>query len=67
MADEADRAQAREEEERVAALARHQARVRAAPRLDCIDCGEPIPEPRRRAHPEARRCISCQQEVEGVT
>jgi DnaK suppressor protein len=30
----------------------------------CTDCGEPIPQARRRAHPYARRCIHCQERAE---
>jgi len=28
--------------------------------IDCQDCGEPIPEARRRAMPGARLCVQCQ-------
>lgn len=31
-------------------------------RLDCEDCGEPIPAPRRAALPGVRRCLACQAE-----
>lgn len=27
---------------------------------DCVECGDPIPEARRRALPSARTCIACQ-------
>jgi len=27
---------------------------------DCIDCGDQIPEARRKAKPTAKRCIDCQ-------
>lgn len=30
----------------------------------CEDCGEPIPEARRRAVPGVRRCVQCQVEVD---
>jgi phage/conjugal plasmid C-4 type zinc finger TraR family protein len=30
----------------------------------CEDCGEDIPEARRRAVPGVRRCIACQSEVD---
>lgn len=30
----------------------------------CLDCGEEIPETRRRAMPSAIRCIECQAWVE---
>lgn len=32
-----------------------------AGREDCEDCGEPIPEARRRAVPGVRRCVACQE------
>ena len=28
---------------------------------DCEDCGEPIPEARRKAAPGCTRCLACQQ------
>ena len=30
----------------------------------CEDCGEPIPEARRRAVPGVRRCVACQSEAD---
>lgn len=40
------------------------AQQRAMPRGEnathCEDCGEPIPEGRRKASPGCRRCIDCQ-------
>ncbi|AOG03066.1 TraR/DksA C4-type zinc finger protein [Bosea sp. RAC05] len=32
--------------------------------VDCEDCGDEIPEARRRAIPSTKRCISCQTRVE---
>ena len=32
--------------------------------LECVDCGEEIPEPRRQAMPGVTRCIHCQSERE---
>ncbi len=32
---------------------------------ECAECGEPIPEARRRALPGVRTCIDCQQAVDG--
>ena len=29
---------------------------------DCVECGEPIPEARRRALPGVKLCIDCQRE-----
>ena len=31
----------------------------------CRDCGDEIPEARRRAVPGVRRCIACQSELDG--
>ncbi|MDX1626702.1 MAG: DksA/TraR family C4-type zinc finger protein [Wenzhouxiangellaceae bacterium] len=31
-------------------------------RRDCLDCGDPIPEARRKAVPGVLRCVACQQE-----
>ena len=28
--------------------------------VECVECGEPIPEARRKALPGARTCVSCQ-------
>lgn len=33
-----------------------------ASRKVCMECGEPIPEPRRKAVPGVRMCINCQAE-----
>lgn len=32
----------------------------------CADCGEPIPEERRRALPSAHRCVPCQAWAERI-
>jgi len=41
-------------------------RARRAPAgesaIDCVECGEPIPESRRTALPGVKLCIDCQQE-----
>ncbi|MFH1027804.1 MAG: TraR/DksA C4-type zinc finger protein [Pseudomonadota bacterium] len=34
--------------------------------LHCEDCGEMIPEARRRAVPGCKRCLSCQTEFEQI-
>lgn len=31
---------------------------------ECAECGEPIPEARRRALPGVRLCIACQEEAD---
>lgn len=33
--------------------------------LHCVECGEDIPEARRRALPGARTCVACQQARDG--
>ncbi len=43
------------------AIASARARMPAGDgRAECEDCGEPIPEARRRALPGARTCVGCQ-------
>ena len=43
------------------ALVRARARIPSGDGLaDCEECGEPIPEARRRVLPGARTCVSCQ-------
>lgn len=64
MADEVDRAQAREEHDRALALAAHQARAAAAAQASpdglCIQCGEDIEPARLDALRGATsRCIEC--------
>lgn len=33
----------------------------------CEECGDPIPEARRRAMPTARLCMPCQTDLETIT
>lgn len=44
-----------------------QAAATGASRSHCAECGEPIPEARRRALPAVRLCIDCQQGRESAT
>jgi len=30
----------------------------------CVDCGQPVPEGRLEARPEAARCVDCQQKAD---
>lgn len=66
--DEIDQAQRRE----AAYIAEQLDRQRSSAALDapgnelCADCGEPIPEQRRRALPSAIRCVDCQAFAERV-
>lgn len=67
MPDDMDRAQAINEQILDDALANH---CRAMPKGEslthCEDCGEPIPEGRRKASPGCRKCIICQAEFEAI-
>ncbi|WP_028536168.1 TraR/DksA family transcriptional regulator [Paludibacterium yongneupense] len=60
--DQFDKATELEEQHREQALA---AQARRQPNghsySHCEDCGEPIPEGRRKAMPGCHRCIPCQQ------
>ncbi|MBK1723165.1 TraR/DksA C4-type zinc finger protein [Thiocystis violacea] len=65
FADELDMAQAHTEREiqlRIDAIQRH-ANLGFGRRF-CIDCGEIIPESRRRHVPNAKRCAGCQEAME---
>jgi phage/conjugal plasmid C-4 type zinc finger TraR family protein len=68
LADEIDRAQANDEFFRELALKGRQtpgSENRTASGAEaCLDCGEPIPEARRRAVPGCVRCVACQGEQE---
>ncbi|MDN0081608.1 TraR/DksA family transcriptional regulator [Crenobacter sp. SG2305] len=65
MTDLYDRAQALEQRQRDEALARHAAgRSVCASLHHCQDCGDDIPEARRRAAPGCTRCITCQTAAE---
>lgn len=63
--DDADRASAIEALERDSAIQRQRLRQPAGKgRAVCIDCGDEIPQPRRRAVPGVTRCAPCQCEEE---
>ncbi|MEW6489986.1 MAG: DUF1353 domain-containing protein [Thermodesulfobacteriota bacterium] len=66
VADEGDRASAREEELRADALAawRRGLGSEAGGRQTCLDCGDPIPRARREAVPGCRRCRDCEADTE---
>lgn len=68
MTDMFDRAQELEEAQRVRALQAQAIRASAgsASMLQCQDCGEDIPEARRRAAAGCRRCIDCQRIAEAA-
>jgi len=63
--DDADLAQAHQERFERQALERQLAAMPSGESaLECEDCGEPIPEGRRKAAPGCIRCIHCQQRFE---
>ena len=65
MSDIIDRASEREAEFLADALARHQRPSENRGSLkNCADCGEPIPEARRKAVSGCMRCIVCQEYFE---
>lgn len=72
MADEIDRACAREQQVREDALRDHARRAGLAGKtvadsaLFCVVCGEEIPQVRRAAVPGCIRCVTCQARVEGM-
>ncbi len=48
------------------AIARARSALKAGESLGhCEDCGEAIPEARRKAVPGVRRCVGCQSEADG--
>ena len=62
MSDIIDCASEREAEFLADALARHQRQPENRGGLkNCTDCGEPIPEARRKAVSGCLRCIDCQE------
>lgn len=65
MPDDFDRAQEINDQFLDDALAEQQRRLpRGKSLTECEDCGEPIPEARRKAAPGCRRCIECQTILE---
>lgn len=67
MTDVFDRAQELEERQRAEALARFAEGREAGNGLShCEDCGEPIPEARRKVVLGCTRCVQCQEDFEHV-
>lgn len=66
MTDFADEAQAIEQAERDSAVAAIRERVAAPIALhpDCLACGDAIDPDRLQANPQARRCLTCQEDFE---
>jgi phage/conjugal plasmid C-4 type zinc finger TraR family protein len=65
MGDIIDAAQELEYRLRTQSLACHRVRVAELVLENCVECGEPIPDARRKALRGALRCISCQTAHEG--
>ena len=67
--DEGDCGQAMESRFRDMALAAHFQRVKDEQTgmtfLNCIDCGDEIPQKRRENEPGCQRCVACQTKHEG--
>ena len=65
--DEIDRAQGINEQIQSDALDAHRRRRSVGGGLEeCEDCGEQIPERRRKAVPGCTRCVDCQQKLEWI-
>jgi phage/conjugal plasmid C-4 type zinc finger TraR family protein len=68
MADEADRAQAREQEildDALGAVRRKMQRGKGT--AECRECGDRIPAARRKAIPGVELCVGCQELLEKRT
>ena len=64
MADFADDASAVEELQREAALSAHRINRDAVSATHCVECGDELPEARRKAYPGCTMCVDCQGEME---
>lgn len=64
MMDFADRAQEQGEQSLRQSL-RERVVYRGESEIHCRDCGEEIPERRRRAVPGCTRCVDCQEDADG--
>ncbi|AUG53925.1 TraR/DksA family transcriptional regulator [Thalassospira marina] len=64
MGDIIDAAQELEYRLRTQSLACHRVRFAELVLENCVECGEPIPDARRKALSGALRCIDCQNELE---
>lgn len=59
-----DQANELEELQREAAIARHRINHNAVSATHCCDCGDEIPDLRRKAVAGCQRCAECQEEEE---
>jgi len=60
MSDIVDRADIEIEREKQRELNRIAQSLEESGIIDCIDCGDEIPEDRREAMPSAKRCMDCE-------
>lgn len=60
MSDIADRADIEIEREKQRELNRIAQSLEESGIIDCIDCGDEIPEARRKVMPSAKRCMDCE-------
>jgi len=64
VSDVVDLAQRAQLDEQAAILARGRRGAEPEGRTDCGDCGEPIEPARLAVHPNAQRCLFCQDQFE---
>ncbi len=64
MADIIDNASTLEDLQRDAALSMHRLNHSAVSATHCEECGDNLPEARRKAYPGCTMCVSCQGEME---
>lgn len=67
MTDTIDRANAQAEQILAIQLKNAAAQTTPSPIVDCVDCGEPIGEKRKKVAPYAVRCVICQDFFERKT
>ncbi|HHT8245390.1 TPA: TraR/DksA family transcriptional regulator [Citrobacter freundii] len=64
MADIIDNASTLEDLQRDAALSMHRLNHSAVSATHCVECGDNLPEARRKAYPGCTMCVGCQSEME---
>lgn len=64
MADIIDNASTLEDLHREAALSMHRLNHSAVSETHCEECGEELPEARRKAYPGCTMCVECQSNME---
>ncbi|EJG2186264.1 TraR/DksA family transcriptional regulator [Citrobacter freundii] len=64
MADIIDNASTLEDLQRDAALSMHRLNHSAVSATHCVECGDNLPEARRKAYPGCTMCVGCQSDME---